>query len=393
MRTAWFTPWLAGCTAIFGLHSAPNVDRDSDGVEDPADNCPDAFNKDQADIDGDGVGDACDECLAGAGDGDLDGDGVPDACDACDNRDADSDGDGIPDNCDVCANTGADVDMDGVDDGCDLCLEIGNDSDHDGIDDGCDPCVGVLRDGDSDGIDDACDPCDGPQHDEDGDGFLDACRNCGGAPNNCDNCPHLANPDQLDTTEFSLLPDGVGDMCDLGPARDTQEFDGFSVQNAKWYVTGSGWTILGDQAELQSGLAPSWRSLSVVHDVFRITTTVQIAGFGSSSYVEIFAAQGAPAPTSADRIECRITYYGQVSLLIVTGGTGSTTDSTTTLAATATLTLEKHTDGTVKCAGFSPNGQTAAVSGAVALTGDFTTGIGGMRAPVRFDYFDAVSGP
>lgn len=38
------------------------IDRDTDGVADSADNCPNSTNTDQADGDGDGVGDACDNC-------------------------------------------------------------------------------------------------------------------------------------------------------------------------------------------------------------------------------------------------------------------------------------------------------------------------------------------
>lgn len=47
-------------------------DRDSDGVADPDDNCPDDANANQADADGDGLGDACDPLT------DSDDDGMPD---------------------------------------------------------------------------------------------------------------------------------------------------------------------------------------------------------------------------------------------------------------------------------------------------------------------------
>jgi len=51
------------------------ADRDSDGVADEQDNCPDLANADQADMDGDGKGDLCDE--------DKDGDGVANESDNC----------------------------------------------------------------------------------------------------------------------------------------------------------------------------------------------------------------------------------------------------------------------------------------------------------------------
>ena len=49
------------------VHTAPGVDRDSDGVADGSDNCVRQPNEDQADLDEDGAGDACDS--------DIDGDG------------------------------------------------------------------------------------------------------------------------------------------------------------------------------------------------------------------------------------------------------------------------------------------------------------------------------
>ncbi|QIK77403.1 hypothetical protein G7071_12305 [Nocardioides piscis] len=49
------------------VHTAPGVDRDSDGVADSSDNCVRQPNADQSDRDEDGAGDACDS--------DIDGDG------------------------------------------------------------------------------------------------------------------------------------------------------------------------------------------------------------------------------------------------------------------------------------------------------------------------------
>ena len=88
------------------------VDRDSDGVPNPADNCVGSPNPNQSDLDGDGAGDACDM--------DDDNDAVFDTADNCPltaNADqADQDGDGRGDVCDF------DDDNDGVDNEVDQCL-------------------------------------------------------------------------------------------------------------------------------------------------------------------------------------------------------------------------------------------------------------------------------
>ena len=80
------------------------IEVDEDEICDIEDNCPGAFNPDQADDDADGIGNLCDNCpdLANRGQEDEDGDGLGDACDPyscvvdgdeiCDGRDNDCDG-------------------------------------------------------------------------------------------------------------------------------------------------------------------------------------------------------------------------------------------------------------------------------------------------------------
>ncbi len=140
--TAGFPEWLrsVGQTASEnGGYPTPDWadtgddtnDRDDDGIEDGADNCPNQPNPDQVNTDGDGQGDVCDS--------DDDGDGVVDGRDNCPktpNPDqVASDADGTGDACD-------DSDGDGVVDADDNCRTVPNpdqnDSDGDGVGNACD---------------------------------------------------------------------------------------------------------------------------------------------------------------------------------------------------------------------------------------------------------------
>jgi sugar lactone lactonase YvrE len=106
-------------------------DTDADDIPEFQDNCPEAYNPNQADLDGDGAGDACDQCT----DSDADGFGDPGfAANTC-----------IVDNCpDLASADQTDTDGDGVGDACDNCIDVHNpdqsDGDQDQIGDACESC-------------------------------------------------------------------------------------------------------------------------------------------------------------------------------------------------------------------------------------------------------------
>ncbi|MBZ0333035.1 thrombospondin type 3 repeat-containing protein [Marinobacter sp. AL4B] len=152
--------------------------------------------------------------LAGCeADGSSDGSSVNGGGENVDNpKDFDGDGDGIPDNEDSCPNTindGVDSDADGIDDACDDETSNENDIDGDGVLNGVDNCPLVANSDqlntDRDLFGDACDI------DSDGDGIDDKVKNTDGSytDTGADNCPLIANPSQADRDNNS-----VGNACD-----------------------------------------------------------------------------------------------------------------------------------------------------------------------------------
>lgn len=159
------------------------IDYDNDGIADSIDNCPFAYNPDQADLNGNGIGDVCE--------GDLDGDGVGDA----------------NDNCPMVANLNqADFDSDGIGDACD-------DSDGDSKLDAYDNCRLTANpdqaDMDGDGIGDICD-------DSDNDGSWDF-QDC--SPNNPNIHPGAAE----------IPYNGIDENCNGMTDDDDLDHDGYGM--------------------------------------------------------------------------------------------------------------------------------------------------------------------
>jgi hypothetical protein len=196
------------------------MDRDGDGIGDPADD----------DIDGDGIANASDNCpgVVNPTQRDTDQDVDGDACDT------DDDGDGILDTEDPCPKLSGVVDPSAV--GC-----VG-DEDLDNVTDAFDNCPGISNskqmDRDADGDGDLCDT------DIDGDGIL----------NTLDNAPLDANPDQID-----LDRDGLGDVADPefcyvydrgNPNNCLNPLDTFKVAGAAVVLTDRPEIMAGDELRL-----------------------------------------------------------------------------------------------------------------------------------------------
>ncbi|QDG49713.1 amidohydrolase family protein [Persicimonas caeni] len=185
-------------------------------------------------------------------------------------------------------------------------MSSATDQDGDGVDDSEDSCPTIFNpkrpldgdtqaDFDGDGIGDACDTC--PLNEgETCDPFDPNDRDADGTPNDTDNCPAVANPDQADSDS-----DDIGDACDACPdfanaggtgcpATIYDIWDGTVEQGAKVLIQDAIVTAAGDSG------------------VF-IQYTSDAADFDGVPYsgVYIYMPDYSPMPARGDRVDVSAT--------------------------------------------------------------------------------------
>jgi len=229
----------------------PDWDNDKDRLPDPIDKCPndpedrDGFRDDDGcpdpDDDNDGIEDAADSCPRDAEDQDgfEDSDGCPDH---------DNDDDRVPDLRDACPGVPEDFDEWQDQDGCPE-----DDNDGDGLPDARDECPNAAEDqdgfgdidgcpeddNDADGIGDLEDNCPGQPEDHDGyrdgDGCPDEDNDNDGALDVVDRCPDEAEDrdgfmDEDGCPELDNDHDGIPDLQDRCPL-DPEDVDGYQDED------------------------------------------------------------------------------------------------------------------------------------------------------------------
>jgi large repetitive protein len=202
-----------------------------------------------------------------------------------------------------------------------------NDADGDGIPDAMDKCPMVFDpirpvdggrqgDADDDGVGDACDPC--PL-----DANTTTCtvidpndRDHDGVPNDLDNCPDVANPDQADSDG-----DGKGNACDPCPNDPNPGAAGCPVSI---YSIKNGMTPLGTVVRVTGALVTGRGS-----NGFFVQVKEGDPGYMGPDFSGLFVFTGANAPTLANAtvgarvaIDGRVTnFQGQIELDTVTAVT------------------------------------------------------------------------
>lgn len=192
--------------------------------------------------------------------------------------DTDSDGDGIPDEGDNCPNVfnpARPVDLDAQ-----------LDTDGDGLGDACDPCA---LDADTT----ECSTID--PDDLDGDGVN----------NPIDNCPYLANDDQVDTDL-----DGKGDVCDACP--DYVNLGGDPCP-ASIYDIKSGELRTGTPVLILSAIVVAVDDVS-----YFVTADPNAEDYAGPEFASVYAySPNSPIPSPGDRVSITAgvdDYFGQIQL-------------------------------------------------------------------------------
>jgi len=227
-------------------------------------------------------------------------------------------------------------------------------------------------------------------HDEDGDGIDDG----------TDNCPNIANPDQLDSDG-----DGVGDPCDPHPTTPGDHivlFDGFGGGlPTGWLLQGAGtWRVEGDDLHVEPGdqeatvayppdnFAPTL-SITSAHHFYKLTA-------GANSY-SISVIDGFD-PSVLESEKCGETDPSRLAIgHEVNGSTHESVNSPDWPDAFVVdgefVTTMTHTIGALGCTSAVTGGSTMSVPATPPYR---TSGLVGLRvraATVGFHYLLVIASP
>ncbi|MGM0555401.1 MAG: amidohydrolase family protein [Myxococcota bacterium] len=182
-------------------------------------------------------------------------------------------------------------------------MSSADDQDGDGVIDANDTCPtifnparpvddGTQADFDGDGIGDPCDAC--PlDAGEDCEPFDPDDRDSDGVPNDTDNCPATANPDQEDADD-----DGVGDVCDACPNEPNPDGQGCP---GTIYEIRDGTVAVGEAVLLEDVIVTA---VNGTNGVFvQVPTDRGDYTGASNSGMNVFLGDVTPVPERGDRID------------------------------------------------------------------------------------------
>ena len=222
----------------------------------------------------------------------------------------------------------------------------------------------------------------GNLHDEDGDAI----------PDSADNCPHVANPDQLDRGEVQAgrAADGVGDACDPDPDQPGNAIVLFDPMTT--LVQGR-WNAIQVTAEVDAiRIDAAGYLVSTVDVPGKVVVTAQVR-LASPTTPGASATIASSYVTAGNAIAC-VRNVGLAPNLRVAGPGSSTSIGAPAVTADTPVVLRQTIDADRwSCATTSDGQTTTAALASVPAAGGGRIMASGLVSTVRIDYIAVIGRP